>query len=54
MRALLMCLFLTCGILWVVGVYVVALDCAKRKGDTECMAMALGWPVTIPVAYSGR
>lgn len=54
MRTLLMCLFIATGILWVVGVYVVAIDCIKRKGDTECVAMAVAWPVTIPIAYSGR
>ena len=54
MRKILLCLFLTTAILWVLGVYVVAIDCAKRKGDTECVAMALAWPVTIPIAYLGR
>lgn len=54
MRKLLLCLFITTGILWIIGVYVVVLDCAKRKGDAECISMALAWPVTIPVAYSGR
>lgn len=53
MRKLLMCLFITTGLLWVVGVYVVVLDCVKRDKEA-CAAMAVFWPVTIPIAYSGR
>lgn len=53
MRKLLLCLSLTCGILWIVGVYVVAMDCVQRDKQ-DCVAMAVLWPVTIPIAYLGR
>lgn len=53
MPKLLVCLSLTTAILWIVGVYVVAMDCVRRDKQ-DCVAMAVLWPVTIPIAYSGR
>jgi hypothetical protein len=53
MRTLLMNLFIAAGLLYIIGMAVVFMDCTQRdKG--ACVAMSVLWPVTIPIAVSGR
>jgi hypothetical protein len=53
MRKLLMCLFITTGLLYLSVAAIIATDCVKREKEA-CIAMSVFWPVTIPIAISGK
>lgn len=53
MRKLLMCLFITAGLLYLGAAAVIATDCVKRE-KSACVFMSVAWPVILTIAYSVR